>query len=68
MASAAQIARNRIGGKLRQDPAADVTGLRRDLAAAKVADHIEDWLETWSPTPDQVATITRILNPETAGR
>ena len=68
MPSRARIARNRIGGKLRQNPGADVTELRRDLAAAKVADRVEDWLETWSPTPEQVALVTRILSPETAAR
>jgi hypothetical protein len=68
MSSPKQTLRNRIGGKLRQDPGADVTELRSDLATAKLADDVEDWVETWSPTPEQVDLITRILNPETGGR
>ena len=63
-ASRAQIARNRIGGKLRQHPGADVTDERRDLAAAKVADYVEDWISTWEPTPEQVAAVTAILYPQ----
>ncbi len=63
MPSRAQTARNRIGGKLRKNPEADVTELRRDLAAAKVADHVDDWIDTWEPTPEQIALIAAILNP-----
>jgi len=66
MPSRARTAGNRIGGKLRQDPGADVTELRRDLATAKVADHVEDWLATWSPTPEQVRSVAVLLNPSAA--
>jgi hypothetical protein len=63
-ASPAQIARNRIGGTLRQNPDADVTELRRDMEAAKLAGHVEEWIETWAPTPEQVDVIIRILDPD----
>ncbi len=39
--SPAQIARNRLGGKVRQNPGADVTGLRAGLDAV-VADRAVD--------------------------
>ncbi|KLL97290.1 hypothetical protein NJ76_13500 [Rhodococcus sp. IITR03] len=51
-----------IGNALKRDPNADLTELRRELAASRIQDHIEQVLSTAPPlTPAQVDRLTVIL-------
>jgi hypothetical protein len=63
MPSPEQTLRNRIGGKLRQDPEADVTELRRDLRFMRFKSYAEELAKDWPPpTPEQVREIAEILH------
>ncbi len=63
MPSPAQNLRNQLGGKLRQDPGADVTELRRDLRVARFKDYVRELMSGWpAPTPEQVQEIAEILH------
>jgi hypothetical protein len=61
--SAAQIARNRLASKRRSDPAADVTDLRRDLAAVALEERIRKIVAEAPPfTEEQKARLRVLLN------
>jgi hypothetical protein len=61
--SAAQIARNRLAAKRRSDPAADVTDLRRDLAAVALEERIRRVVAGAPPlTEEQKARLRTLLN------
>jgi hypothetical protein len=69
-ASRAQIIRNRIGGKLRHDPDADVTELRRELKALVAGDCLREAVGSPPPlTAEQrselIATIVDAMPPLT---
>lgn len=66
-ASPAQIARNRLGGKLRQNPAADVTAARAELKAAGLEAHIRRDVKSWPPLPAAVRAELAILLLSPAG-
>lgn len=60
--SPAQIARNRIGGIVRQNPEADVNELRRDLVFETLAETIKRKVDEAPPlTQGQLAKLCALL-------
>jgi hypothetical protein len=63
--SPAQELRNKIGGKLRQNPGAGVTDARAEMKAAGLRDRIRRDVESWPPLTDaQRAELALILAPD----
>jgi hypothetical protein len=75
MPSPAQTARNRLAGKLRHNPDADVTELRRELRVAQAGvdftrsfavladEYLDGVMADWPPpTPEKVQEIAEILH------
>jgi hypothetical protein len=63
MQSAVQRARNRLGGTARNGTAADVEQARRDLAAAKLAQHVTEDLAGSPPLTEQdLAPVYALLD------
>lgn len=56
--------RARVANAVRRGDQDTAAKARRDLKAAMATAYIEDWIETWAPTPEQVSIIAAILNPE----
>ena len=63
MPTRAQDLRNRIGGRLRQDPGADVTDLRRNLDWIRASEELKAFVRSWGPpTPEEKAAVRAALS------
>jgi hypothetical protein len=65
--SPAQRTRNLLGAKLRSDPAADVTDLRRELKYETTAEFLRRVGTDPPPfTDEQIAALNLLLRPDTS--